>query len=150
MYCQGCGVDAETKDVTFYQNIGALVMRFPSSISGRLCKSCVHKHFWNMTLITLILGWWGIISFCLTPFFLLNNIVRYLMCLGMQAVPEGAGAPELNEAVVNRLTPHLNELVQRLNSNEDFATVTTSIAQRAGVTSGQVALFVQALAKSQG
>ncbi|WP_410971682.1 hypothetical protein, partial [Salmonella sp. SAL4437] len=29
------------------------------------------------------LGWWGFISFFVTPLVLLNNIGRYLLCLGM-------------------------------------------------------------------
>jgi hypothetical protein len=28
MFCQSCGVEAHTKYVAFYQNIGALFMRF--------------------------------------------------------------------------------------------------------------------------
>ncbi|OWK45187.1 hypothetical protein FRUB_01518 [Fimbriiglobus ruber] len=34
MICQDCGVEAETKHVSFHQNIGALVVRFPKSIEG--------------------------------------------------------------------------------------------------------------------
>jgi hypothetical protein len=37
-----------------------------------------------MTLVSLLLGWWGVISFLLNPFFILNNLIRYLLCLGMK------------------------------------------------------------------
>lgn len=150
MICQCCGVEAEAKHVAFYQNIGALVMRFPSSIEGRLCKSCIHKHFWRMTTTTLVLGWWGVISFIVTPFFLLNNIGRYIFCIGMAPVAPGATPPELTDAVVERLTPHVGELCDRLNAGEDFARVAAQIADRAGATPGQVALFVHALSETQG
>lgn len=44
MICQSCGVEAPTKYVAFYQNIGALVMRFTRSAEGRMCKSsCTFK-----------------------------------------------------------------------------------------------------------
>jgi hypothetical protein len=84
MRCEVCGVEAETRHVTFYQNIGALVVRFPSTVEGNLCKSCIHSHFWSMTTVSLLLGWWGVISFLLNPFFILNNLIRYLLCLGMK------------------------------------------------------------------
>lgn len=149
MICQDCGVEAQTKHVSFHQNIGALVMRFPKSVEGRLCKSCIHKHFWKMSGTTLFLGWWGTISFIVTPFFLLNNIGRYLFCLGMTPVSPGAEPPQLTEAAVERIKPHAEDLFDRLNADEDFATVADLIAERAGVSPGQVALFVQAVAQSQ-
>src|SRR5437762_361868 len=115
MICQACGVEAATKYVSFHQNIGALVVRFSRSMEGYLCKSCIHKHFWSMTTTTLFLGWWGTISFIVTPFFLLNNIGRYLSCLGMPSVPRGASPPQLTEQAVERISPHAQELFQRLN-----------------------------------
>jgi hypothetical protein len=39
MICQHCGVEAETKYVSFHQNIGALVVRFSKSIEGRLVQA---------------------------------------------------------------------------------------------------------------
>lgn len=149
MICQDCGVEAATKYVAFHQNIGALFVRFPSSVQGHLCKSCIHKHFWSMTATTLVLGWWGTISFIVTPFFLLNNIGRYLFCLGMAPTPPGATPPQLTDAAIERIKPHADDLFRRLNEGEDFATVASSIAERAGVTPGQVALFVHAVVQAQ-
>jgi hypothetical protein len=78
MNCQACGINAETKYVELYQNVGVLVMRFGKSIKGELCRDCISKHFWEMTLITFFAGWWGMISFVLTPIFLINNIYRFI------------------------------------------------------------------------
>jgi hypothetical protein len=149
MVCQGCGVESETKYVSFHQNIGALVVRFPKSVEGRLCKTCIHKHFWDMTTKTFFLGWWGTISLIITPFLIINNVGRYLFCLGMTPVAPGALPPTLNGAVFEQIKPHAQELFQRLNQNEDFEAVVVQIAERAGVTPGQVVLFVQAVAQSQ-
>lgn len=145
MICQGCGLEAETKHVAFYQNIGALVIRFPSSIEGNLCKSCIHRYFWKMTGTTMFLGWWGMISAIVTPFFLLNNLGRYLFCLGMEPVPQDSIPPRLTENVVDRINPYANDLFSRLSDGEDFTTTMKAIADRADVTPGQVALYVQAV-----
>ncbi len=59
MFCQCCGIEAPTKKVAFYQNVGALVMRFSKSIEGELCKSCIHQNFWAMTTKTFFLGMVG-------------------------------------------------------------------------------------------
>jgi hypothetical protein len=149
MICQDCGLEAATKHVSFHQNVGVLVVRFPKSVEGRLCKSCIHKHFWGMTTTTFFLGWWGTISFIVTPFILLNNVTRYLFCLGMPAVPPGALPPRLSDADVERIKPHAADLFHRLNEGEDFAAVAASVADLAGVTPGQVALYVQAVIQSQ-
>jgi len=56
MICENCGIEAATKHVEYHQNIGAVIMRFHKSIKGELCKSCVHKYFWKLTLINLFFG----------------------------------------------------------------------------------------------
>jgi hypothetical protein len=98
MYCEACGARADTKYVAFYQNIGALILRFSSSTKGNLCKSCIHQTFWSYTAINCLLGWWGIISFCITPFFILNNIIQYVPCLGM-AAPDASPPSRTRERV---------------------------------------------------
>ncbi len=86
--CQICGVYGPTKYVEFYQNVGALVMRFHKSIKGNLCKNCINQTFWRFTLITLVAGWWGIISFVITPIFIINNSWRYLFSLNLKPPEE--------------------------------------------------------------
>lgn len=83
MYCQACTAAAPTKNVTFHQNIGVLIMRFPSSIKGDLCRACIDKYFWRMSLVSLFLGWWGIISFFWTLVTLPMNVITYLGCLSL-------------------------------------------------------------------
>ena len=85
--CQDCGAKAPTKRVEFYRLIGAVVVFHFKAVGGHFCKSCVHRYFWDYTLVTLCLGWWGCLSFLMTPFILLHNIVRYAFCLGMPPVP---------------------------------------------------------------
>jgi hypothetical protein len=149
MICQDCGVEAATKYVSFYQNIGALVVRFNKSVEGHLCKSCIHKHFWGMSAITLFLGWWGTISLIVTPFILLNNIGRYVFCLGMDPVRPGASPPQLTDVAVEKIKPFAADLFAQLDAGEDFTRVAALIAERADVTPGQVALFVLAVTRAQ-
>ena len=142
MICQACGVEAPTKHVAFYRNIGLLVMRFTNSAEGHLCKSCIHKYFWQYTLTDLLLGWWGVISFIITPFLILNNIVRYLLCLGMDPVPPGAKQPVLTDEIIDRLKPYTEDLFERIRAGDALEQVVDSIAMRANVTPGQVTLYV--------
>lgn len=76
--CQHCGKNADLKKIKFYKNIGMLVQRQYQTIEGKFCRKCINEYFWDFTLTTLILGWWGTISFLVTPFYLLNNVGRYL------------------------------------------------------------------------
>jgi hypothetical protein len=149
MICQACGVEAPTKYVSFHQNIGALVVRFSKSVEGWLCKSCVHKHFWSLTGTTFFLGWWGTISFLVTPFFLLNNVARYATCLTMPRVPEGAGPPVLTDEAVERIHPHARRLFDGLNDGRKLEDVANEIAELSGASPAQVVLFVRAVVQAQ-
>jgi hypothetical protein len=64
-------------NVTFRRNIGALVVRFSQELRGYMCGGCIKSSFWETTLITLFLGWWGLISFIMSPIFLVTNVVNF-------------------------------------------------------------------------
>lgn len=149
MICQTCGVEAPTRYVSFHQNVGMLVMRRSKSIEGFLCKSCIHRHFWSMTGTNLFLGWWGTISFFITPFLILNNVGRYLFCLGMPGTPPDAERPVLTDEAVSKIKPQAQHLFDRLNAGDDFPEVVQDVAERANVPPAQVALFVQAVVRAQ-
>ncbi|SRR5258708_25494607 len=82
--CQICGSLAPTKQVEFNQNIGYLFARSYATIKGRLCKNCINKEFRKKTLITLFFGWWGTISFFVTPVYLIGNAFSYIPTIGME------------------------------------------------------------------
>jgi hypothetical protein len=145
MICQSCGIEAPTKRVEFYQNIGALVLRFRKSIRGELCKSCIHKYFWRFTLITVAVGWLGVISLILAPIFAINNIVRYLACLPMRPVPPNAQRPQLTEAAMAALRPQTNAIAERVKAREDFDTIAADVSYATGTTPGQVILYIRAM-----
>lgn len=146
-YCQDCGVVAETKYVSFYQNIGALVMRFTKSVDGYFCKSCIHKHFWQMSGTTFLLGWWGTISFIITPFILMNNFFRYLFCLGMTAVPPEAQYLRMSAGVLDQIEPYGEELFRRIAAGEDTHAVLHDVSNRSGVPMPLIAIFMQEVLK---
>lgn len=150
MMCQSCGIVAPTKAVAFHQNIGVLVIRFTSSMEGNLCKPCIHSTFWKMTAINLTLGWWGIISFIMTIFFLINNLFYYLTALGMDSPEPNASPPEMKPDTIQKLLPHTQEIVDRLNGGEEFQRIASDVARRAACTPGEVVAYVQMLvAQSQ-
>jgi hypothetical protein len=83
--CQVCGRHAPVKQVTFMQNVGVIVIRFPRKVQGLLCKRCINSYFWRMTTITLFFGWWGIISFFYSLVSIPTNIVNFL---GASSLPD--------------------------------------------------------------
>jgi hypothetical protein len=83
--CQLCGRQAPVKAVTFMQNVGVLIIRFPRTVKGMLCKRCISSCFWKMTTITLFFGWWGIISFFYSLVSIPSNIANYL---GASSLPD--------------------------------------------------------------
>lgn len=85
--CESCGLPVETKYVEFYENVGMIFMRQHRSVKGNFCKPCIDYYFWNLTGKTMLVGWWGTISFIVTPFILLNNLFRFILTAGMRKPP---------------------------------------------------------------
>ncbi len=148
MVCQLCGVEAETKYVEFYQNIGAFIMRFHKSLKGKLCKNCIHQQFWGFTLVNVTLGWWGVISLIVTPCFLINNAVRYLMCLSMPPVGANALASQLTNEATGKIQPYTTYIIEQLYAGQTVDRLAYDIASNAGVTPAQVKLYIIALAQA--
>jgi hypothetical protein len=92
---------AETKYVEYSQNIGAIIMRFHKNVKGYLCKDCTNSYFWSYTGTTLVLGWWGIISFFVTLFVLPSNIFYYLGTLGLNS-PKAIEQNKLQEGEMKK------------------------------------------------
>lgn len=149
LLCQSCGIEAPTKQVEFYQNIGALVVRFHKNVKGRLCKQCVHKHFWAMTGTTVAIGWLGYISLVIAPVFVLNNVFRYLFALPMPGVPVGARVPVVTNEMAAKIGPHYQTVVDRVNTGTDFEQVVREMAPAVGVTPGELMTYVMLVAQSR-
>ena len=145
--CQACGVEAPTRYVEFHQNIGALVMRFRRSVKGNLCKRCIHGEFWKKTGTTASVGWFGTISLIVTPIFIINNIVYYIKSAAMPKTPADAQVPQLTPETIAAINPLTGELFSRLNQQEPIDRVAMDVAFRAGVTPGQVVLFLRMMAQ---
>lgn len=80
-FCSTCIQFGPVKKVTFRKNVGMVFARRTSKVEGELCGRCIEKHFWSFTATTLFLGWWGVISFLVSPFILLGNLFEYLGAL---------------------------------------------------------------------
>lgn len=150
MRCDSCGDTGATKHVAFYQNVGLVIMRQSKTVEGNLCKACIDRVFWRFTLITLVFGWWGLISFFVTPFFLLNNVARFLGTRGMTSSASlGAATPHptlsLTPAARERLAPFREEIRVRLATGEPEAMVSESVARKAGVSAHQAELMIDEL-----
>lgn len=76
--CDVCRRSAQVDFVVLEQNIGLILFRIPKRLRAYLCRDCAASAFWRMTLITALLGWWGVISFFVTVAILVRNVRVYL------------------------------------------------------------------------
>lgn len=95
MACQRCGAVVYTKRVTLFRNIGLIVIGLRNVLTADLCRRCISSEFWSRTLVTFFLGWWGVISFFLTPIFLVANVFAYLGSLSLPLGPPSIGSVPL-------------------------------------------------------
>lgn len=145
MYCELCGVEAETQKVKIRRNIGILILRFPGHISGRLCRKCIDTHIIKYTLTSLALGWWGIMSFFWNIFFLLNNFYTYMKTRDLEPVSNYAEYPQLRKDDIEKLKPFSNEIITRIRGKEEIIIISKDIANKTNVGIGNIILFIRTL-----
>lgn len=131
-YCEFCGVRAPVAAVHYRQNTGMLVVRQSREWAGNACRDCGKSWFWKASIHTFFLGWWGTISFVLTPIFLIANIYNYVGVLRLQTL----------EATNRARLEDQRDYALNLLRSKDQATVIDVIARASGADVAEVETFV--------
>jgi hypothetical protein len=76
--CKVCLRRIPTAFVSFTEITGMLVVRQERRFFGLLCRACLGPLYRRYLTHTLLLGWFGVFSFFLTPFYALENTFEYL------------------------------------------------------------------------
>jgi len=140
MLCQSCGRESKVWEAEFGMNIGALVLRFHRKKAGLMCAPCIHATFWTYTLTTLALGWWGVISFFLTPVIVIMNMFTYATVFFTK--PCAANRPiDVDPAVARKLEFCREEMVERLLNKEPMQQIAEDIGARFGIGAEDVKAF---------
>lgn len=135
--CQQCGVEAPVQHVQYHQNIGMVFMRIGRSYDGFYCRKCNRQIFWEATLLTAFLGWWGLISFFLTPGILLANLVGYLKTRTLPPVPDGATPPSVGMPDIQKVAGYSSLIDERMADGVDPHDIARELAPLVGITPGQ-------------
>lgn len=77
-YCTSCGEYGVTMNATYRKNIGMVFLRRYSEAVGDFCPVCQEKLFWKAFITNIFLGWWGVISFIINPFLIIQNVWNYI------------------------------------------------------------------------
>ncbi|MBX7058134.1 MAG: hypothetical protein K1X75_08695 [Leptospirales bacterium] len=144
MFCINCGIEAPLAKVSYKKNIGLLVMRQYQTFEGAVCRPCRDSLFSSYFLTTLFAGWWGVISFIVTPFYLLATLFSYIGTRDLQSPPVGARRPTLSADEIQRIAAQESILVEVLNGGGSIEDACQRTAAAAGVQPAQAFLFLQA------
>jgi hypothetical protein len=87
--CTHCGLQAEVDDVTIMQIVGLVIVFQWKKMGGSWCRRCTDKELVPATLLSMFMGWWGLISFFLTPIFLAVNTWTFLKTRALTPPPGG-------------------------------------------------------------
>lgn len=141
--CQACGLEVPNRYVEYDQNIGAFHIRFYRTYRGYFCRRCNHRFFWKSSLITLGIGWFGLVSMFVTPAYLLGNMITCVRTFGLPKVPRDERPPVCDDAAVDKIAPFVLDITDRLTAGADAAEICRELAPKAGLTPGQVWVYVQ-------
>ncbi|GJM19540.1 MAG: hypothetical protein DHS20C14_17530 [Phycisphaeraceae bacterium] len=145
--CGYCGREADTAPFMQRRQIGLIVVRLYAEDGRRACAPCARRHFLSMTGTTLVAGWWGLISFFVTPYVLISNTAAYLSRDRSAGQPHGPWIdwrvpPNIRES----LAPHEDWALERLSAPDRTETSTAigkQLGERAGVSWIYAMLYLQ-------
>jgi hypothetical protein len=130
--CDFCGERAPLASVHFRQNTGMLVIRHSREWAGEACRDCGKQWFWKSTVHTFFLGWWGTISFVVTPIFIVLNIVSLVRALRLPTA----------EAMRREALDAQQEYARNLLRTKDRETVVDVLTRSSGAPRADVESFV--------
>ncbi len=146
MRCDLCYQSEPTAYVELHHNVGMLFLRQSYTTQGELCRSCLGQTFWHHTLRNLTLGWWGTISFFMTWYFLVSNLLTYVQArveLGKAAPRRTAPKAALSGEEARRiLEPFEHNVRMRLRDGETPEAIARDIARYHGVELASAQSFV--------
>lgn len=112
MICERCGRIAPTAAVTFRSLLGLVIGWHTHDYSAELCRDCAGQVFRQFTLRTAVGGWWGLVSFFLTPVVLARNVRELVAIRGLARPAAGA---EQALAVAERTRPLVDSRAEWVN-----------------------------------
>lgn len=133
--CDACGRAEPSTTLRFFKNTGMVIMFRWETAGGQLCRSCGLDLFLKMTLWTMALGWWGLISFFVNFAFIANNLGNLLWAL---TLPSGS-------AVATSALEEHREYALNLLATKDFEDVVYVLRQTSGASTEAVRAFLESL-----
>ena len=142
-FCDYCYVEAPTRYITFHQSAGAIIIWFHTKLSANLCRSCIKKHFWEFTLISIFGGILSVPSILANIYFIPANIIRYLKSRDLKPASKDAFKLDLSDNILKKIIPYRNEIFDRMEKQEPLWSIAINIADKVGVRPGHIIVYVK-------
>ncbi len=153
MRCDSCYRSGPSAYVQLHHNVGMLIMRREYATEGQLCRECLDRAFWHHTLRNLTLGWWGMISFVMTCYFLLSNLVGYVQArveLGKRGPAHATREKTASGEEAQRiLGPFEHNVRLRLRDGEAPSVIGADLVRMHGVDLDAALRFVELVRASE-
>lgn len=153
MRCDSCYRSGPSAHVQLRHNVGMLFIRREYATEGELCRPCLHRAFWHHTLRNLTLGWWGVISFFMTWYFLVGNLLDYVQARMELGKHEARHAPSekvaSGEEALRLLGPFEHNVRLRLRDGEAPSVIGADLSRMQGVALDAALRFVEQVRASE-
>ena len=154
--CQACRRMAPVRYCEFTQGIGMLVVRTRRGVRGNMCRDCASKYFWEMTGLTLLTGWWGMISFVMNIVYIISNTGHFIGSRRLAApaggafpiqVSPGSVTPPQRGAGNDGMEKYRLSIAAALQSGQSQQEVTERFAAQSGLTRDVAQAVVREIAE---
>jgi len=140
--CQSCFRLGEVRKPGMSYNIGLIAARLYKKNDGCFCKGCIQKISLKYFVISLFLGWWGVISFFVNITCLLGDFLSFIGSFNMVPIRSESVKKSFDSKVVAQIAPHLNEYLDIIKSGKDVNYATNEIAEKLMVKPGHINMYL--------
>ncbi len=130
--CDQCKSREPSVYVELHHNVGLLLMRKVESTEAQLCLACLQRAFNKHQLTNLVFGWWGVISFFATIYYLVDNTLVFLNARSelRSRAPRAASHPTQPQGSPrDRLAPFRHNVRLRLRAGEPPTQIAEDLAR---------------------
>lgn len=137
--CQICGKRAATTEIRALKVTGLVIVMTLSQIALRACRQCGVQAYLKGATHSLALGWWGVISFFVTPGFVVHDLFMILRVLMTTRAPS-----------IGRLLEDERDYAERLLATKDIDVVVEVLVDRTGLDADGIRSYLLTLAPPSG
>ena len=142
-FCDYCYMEAPTRYITLHQSAGVIFFWIHAKMQANLCRSCINKHFWEFTLVSIFGGIFSIPSILANIYIIPANIIRYLKSRDLKIASKNAFILDLSDDILRKILTVKDIIFSRIDNNDPLPIIADDMANKLGIRPGHIIIYIK-------